>query len=82
MLEEKTLFDKIEMNQNGIIFVQLANVILKDGMEITRSTHRMSFSPIDDLSNAPEQVVKMAQLFWTPELIQAYKDALNELTPA
>jgi hypothetical protein len=82
MLEEKVIFEKLELDKNSIIFVQMANVILKDQVEITRTTHRMSFSPADDLSNAPAEVIRMAELFWTPELVRAYKDALNELPTA
>lgn len=77
MLEEKTILEQIEMNADGVIFAQLALVIVKDGEELVRKNHRVAFAPGDDLSASPAEVVKLAELFWTPEFIQAYKDKVN-----
>jgi hypothetical protein len=72
-LIEKTIIDKIEITENNCIQVRTANVIEKNGTEITRVFHRHVIAPIDDISNEDEKVKSIANAIWTPEVIEEYK---------
>jgi hypothetical protein len=72
-LLEKSIIDKIEVTENNSIQIRKANIIEKDGIEITRNFHRHVITPIDDISNEDEKVKLIANAIWTPEVIEAYK---------
>jgi hypothetical protein len=72
-LLEKSIIDKIEIIENNSIQIRTANVIEKDGIEITRTFHRHVIAPIDDITNEDAKVKSVANAIWTPEVIEAYK---------
>ncbi len=76
-LEEKSVVDKIEVLLNGAIQVRRRDQVLKDGVEIAATYHRHVLNPGDNLSNEDPRVVAIAEATWTPEVIQAYQDTLN-----
>jgi hypothetical protein len=78
-LIEKTIIDKIEILENNCIQVRMANVIEKDGTELTRAFHRHVITPIDDITNEDEKVKSIASSIWTPEIIEAYKQSIVKL---
>jgi len=84
-LTEETVNDKIEVVNNGTfttVQVRTANVIKRDGEEISRSFHRHVVMPDADLSAEDDDVAAIC----TPVFTQAVKDAYaahlaaNELT--
>jgi DNA-binding transcriptional LysR family regulator len=77
-ITESTVIDQITVTENGIILYRQANRILKDGEKIAETYHRTSLVPGQDLTGQPEQVVAIAQLTWTPEVIAAYQAQRTE----
>jgi hypothetical protein len=77
MLTEKKVLDKIEVVNGMFIQVREANIIEKDGVEIARTYHRWSFSPLDDLSEQPQEVIDIANVVWTDEVIAQYQAQLE-----
>lgn len=71
-LTEKTIIDKIEILENNSIQVRKANVIEKDGVEITRTFHRHVVNPSDDISQEDARVQAVANAIWTEEIIATY----------
>lgn len=86
MLEEQIQY-KVEVNlgNNTVSICQVTN-ILKDGVLLSSSNHRQSFTPgqIEDVKlfmNAGDDSPTIIYLnsIWTPEVIQAYNDFLAQL---
>jgi hypothetical protein len=71
-LTEKTIIDKIEILENNSIQVRTANVIEKDGVEITRTFHRHVVTPSNDISQEDAKVQAVANAIWTEEIIATY----------
>ena len=60
----------------SVIQCRKAAIVEKDGEEVGRSYHRHVVVPGDDLTNACEEVKKVATALWTPEVIAAYQASL------
>ncbi len=75
-LTEKTIVDKVELVQSNHIQVRTANIIERDGVEVTRTFHRHVLSPGDDVSGQDPKVQAIANAVWTPEVIAAYQASL------
>lgn len=75
-LVEKQLVDKIELVQSNHILVRTANIIERDGVEVTRTFHRSSFAPGDSVVNEDPKVQAIANAVWTDEVIAAYQASL------
>jgi len=73
-LASTNVIDKTEVLQDGTIQVRQAEVITKDGVEITRTYHRWVRHPGDtDSQTDPAPIPAIASAVWTPEVISAYQ---------
>jgi hypothetical protein len=77
-LTEKTIIDKIEVLESNNIQVRTANIIEKDGVEITRTFHRHVVNPSNDISGEDAKVQAVANAVWTEEIIAAYLQSQNQ----
>jgi hypothetical protein len=59
------------------IQVRIDTVIEEDGVEISRKFWRRAYTPSDDVSDAVDEVKKMAEVFWTDEHKAAYAAAME-----
>jgi hypothetical protein len=75
-LTKETVVDQITIQENGIILYREATRIIEDGKELTKTYHRSSLTPGQDLTGQPEKVVAIANTVWTPAVIAAYKAAI------
>ena len=75
-LLEKQLVDLVELVQSNHIQVRTANIIERDGVEITRTFHRHVLAPGDDVTNEDPKVQAIANAVWTEEVIVAYQASL------
>ena len=75
-LIEKQIVDLIEVVENGTIQVRTANIIERDGVEVTRTFHRHVLSPGADVTNEDPKVQAIANAVWTEEVIAAYQASL------
>ena len=75
-LIEKQKVDLIEVIENGILQVRTANIIERDGVEVTRTFHRHVLSPGADVTNEDPKVQAIANAVWTEEVIAAYQASL------
>ncbi len=75
-LVEKTLVDLIEVLENNSIQIRTATIIEKDGEELTRSFHRKTITPIDDISLEEDKVKLIANALWTDTIKQLYIDPI------
>lgn len=65
--------DQITIIENGTILYREVSCILEDGIELSKTYHRTTLAPANDLTNVPDNVVAIANITWTPEVISAYQ---------
>lgn len=75
-LSQTTIIDRTEVLEDGTIQVRQAEVITKDGVEITRTFNRWVRHPGDTSAQSdPSPVPAIAAAVWTFEVISAYQAA-------
>jgi hypothetical protein len=70
---ETKVIDQITVTENGIVLYREATRILKDDVEVSKTFHRTSLTPGQDLTGVPDQVVAICNTAWTQEVISAYQ---------
>ncbi len=74
-LTKTTTVDQITVNENGSVLYREATKIMEDGIELTKTYHRSSLTPAQDLTGVPANVVAICNTVWTAEVIAAYQAA-------
>ena len=77
MLTEKKIIDLIEIVGSIHIQIREALIIEKDGKQIAKTFHRYVLHPGDDLSEEDEKVKQIANILWTQEIIENYKNSIK-----
>ena len=72
-LSKEITIDQITVNENGTILVREVTRIIEDGVELTKTYHRSSFIPGQDVSDQPLNVQAICTAAWTPEVIAVYE---------
>jgi DNA-binding transcriptional LysR family regulator len=72
-LTKTTTVDQITVTENGIVLYREATRIMEDGNELSKTYHRSSLTPAQDLTGVPANVVAICNAAWTPEVIAAYQ---------
>jgi archaellum component FlaF (FlaF/FlaG flagellin family) len=67
--------DQITVTENGVVLYREATRILEDGVELSKTYHRTSLVPGQDLVDVPENVVAICNAAWTAEVIAAFAAA-------
>ena len=65
--------DQITVTENGIVLYREATRIMEDGNEISKTYHRSSLVPEQDLTGVPANVVAICNTAWTDEVKTAYR---------
>ena len=81
-LTKQAVIDQITVTENGVIFYREATKIMEDGKELSKTYHRSSLTPAQDLTGVPANVVAICNTAWTAEVIAAYQAAEASRTPA
>ena len=72
-LTKTTAVDQITVCENGIVLYREATRIMEDGNELSKTYHRSSLTPAQDLTGVPANVVAICNTAWTAEVIAAYQ---------
>ena len=72
-LTKSTTIDQITVTENGIVFYREATRIMEDGNELSKTFHRTSLVPGQDLTGIPANVVAHCNVAWTEAVIAAYQ---------
>jgi hypothetical protein len=72
-LTKQTVVDQITVIENGTVLYREATRIMEDGVELSKTYHRNSLTPAQDLTGVPANVVAICNVAWTPEVIAAYQ---------
>lgn len=81
-LTKTTTVDQITVTENGIVLYREATRIMEDGKELSKTYHRSSLTPGQDLTGIPANVVAHCNTAWTAEVIAAYQAAQTERATA
>jgi DNA-binding transcriptional LysR family regulator len=73
MLTKEVKIDQITVTENGIVLYREATRILEDGVELSKTYHRSSLTPGQDLAGVPENVVAICNAAWTADVVAAYQ---------
>lgn len=73
MFTERTVFSLCEVIPNGTLQVRIENQIVDGDVVKSKTYNRYCLTPGSDLTGQPEQVVKIANAVWTPEVIEEHK---------
>jgi DNA-binding transcriptional LysR family regulator len=74
-ITKETAVDQITVTETGTILYREATRIMEDSTELTKTYHRTSLTPAQDLTGVPEKVVAICNVVWTLEVVNAYKAA-------
>lgn len=74
-LTKSTVVDQITITEDGSVFYREATHIMEDGKELSKTYHRSSLTPAQDLTGVPANVIAICNTAWTPEVIAAYQAA-------
>jgi len=72
-LTKTTDIDQITVTENGIVLYREATRIMEDGKELSKTYHRSSLVPAQDLTGVPDNVVAICNVAWTAKVIAAYQ---------
>ena len=74
-LTKSTVVDQITVTEYGAVLYREATRILEDGVELSKTYHRSSLVPGQDVSGVPANVQAICNAAWTPEVIAAFQAA-------
>ena len=77
-ITKETVVDQITVTENGIVLYREATRIIEDGKELTKTYHRTSLTPGQDLTDQPEKVVAICNTAWTEEIVAAYEKSIKD----
>ena len=72
-LTKTTSVDQITVTEDGTVLYREATRIMEDGNEISKTYHRSSLAPEQDLTGIPTNVVAICNTAWTDEVKTAYR---------
>ena len=73
-ITKTTTVDQITVTENGAVFYREATRIMEDGNELSKTYHRSSLTPGQDLTGVPVNVVAICNVAWTEAVIAAYQE--------
>jgi len=77
-ITKTTNIDQITVTENGIVLYREATRIMEDGNELSKTFHRSSLTPGQDLTGIPANVVAICNVAWTADVVAAYQAAQAE----
>ena len=81
-ITKTTAVDQITVTENGIVLYREATRIMEDGKELSKTYHRTSLTPAQDLTGVPVNVVAICNVAWTADVVAAYQAQLEANKPA
>ena len=81
-ITKSTTIDQITVTENGIVLYREATRIMEDGNELSKTFHRSSLTPGQDLTGIPASVAAICNVAWTEAVVSAYQAAQAQSTGA
>ena len=80
-LTKNTSVDQITVTEDGTVLYREATRIMENGNEISKTYHRSSLTPGQDLTGIPANVAAICTVVWTEEVIAAYQAQMAAQQP-
>ena len=80
MLTERSIFSLCEVLPNRTIQVRMSDQIVDGEVVKTSTFRRYCLAPGTDLAGQPAQVVAVANVIWTPQVIAAYNATFKPIS--
>ena len=74
-LTKTTTVDQITVTENGTVLYREATSFMENGVAITKTYHRSSLTPGQDLTGVPANVVAICNTVWKANVVAAYQAA-------
>ena len=81
-ITKSTTVDQITVCENGAVLYREATRIMEDGNELSKTYHRNSLTPGQDLTGIPANVAAICNVAWTEAVVSAYQAAQAQSTGA
>lgn len=72
-IDKKVFVDQITVTENGIVLYREVTSFIENDVELSRTYHRISLAPGQNIEGHPKNVVDICNTAWTPEVITAYQ---------
>lgn len=72
-ITKNVVVDQVTISANGTLMYRTVTQIIEDDVQISQAFHRVSLVPGQDMSGQPANVIAIAQVAWTPEVISTYQ---------
>lgn len=80
MFEKIIKVDSIEIiGDYKIIQYRIATIVLEDNKQISKTFHRNTIAPNDDLQEIPKEVKDIAMFVWTDDIKSLYNLHLEDV---
>lgn len=76
-LTKETVVDQITVVENSTVLYREVTRVLEDGNELSKTFHRTSLTPGQDITDQPDQVKAICNVVWTKDVVDAYKAQLE-----
>jgi DNA-binding transcriptional LysR family regulator len=80
-ITKETAVDQITVTESGVVLYREATRIIEDGNELSKTYHRTSLVPGQNLRGHPANVAEICNVVWTAEVIAAYQAQVDEQNP-
>jgi len=67
--------DQITVTENGVVLYREVTRILEEGVEISKTYHRSTLLPGQDLTGVADNVVAVCKAVWTSDVVSAFQSA-------
>ena len=74
-LAKSTVVDQITVTENGVVLFREATRVFEDGVELSKTYHRSSLSPGENINGVPANVQAICNAAWTADVVAAYQAA-------
>jgi len=75
MLTKEVKIDQITVTENGVVLYREVTRFFEDGVELSKTYHRSSLQPGEELDGVPKNVIAICNAAWTDEVIAAFQAA-------
>lgn len=72
-IETKIVVDQITILENWVILYREAKIVFDGDVILSKTFHRNSIRPNEELNNVPEKVASIAKAAWTEQAVMEYE---------
>jgi len=79
MYSEEKVIDKIEILEDGTMFIREKTKVFRDGEIIAETYHRSSYTPEEEIPFINDNITGIASIIRTKEVVDKYKSERQKM---